>query len=536
MSIQNKKWAIILPLVFAGLLVVGIYIGLQLSNSKISDRLLIYPKADKVNSLLNLIEDSYVDTVSRDKLEESAIASVLDHLDPHSVYIPADKVQETNEPLEGNFSGIGVSFNMQNDTIVIMNTIPNGPSERVGIKPGDRIVAVNDSIVAGKKMDSDNIVKRLKGKRGTIVKVGIKRIGYAELMNFNISRDMIPLYSIDAAYMVSPGIGYIKLNKFAKTSYDEFVSSAKALHKEGMKKLILDLRDNGGGLLDGAIKIADQFLDDKQLIVYTEGRARPRVESYSTPGGECLNDSLIILMNEMSASASEIVAGAIQDNDRGLVIGRRSFGKGLVQEPALLPGGAVVRLTIARYYTPSGRCIQKSYKNGNQKYYEEIHDRYVNGEFEQADSFKLVDTVKYTTPKGHVVYGGGGIKPDIFVPMDTSYYSDYYFRIRERTLVYDFAFLFSDAHRKDLNRIKTWDAMQEYLEKANVLASFVSYAAKKGIKPDNAGLKISGKYIQLQLEAFIIRNFFDNAGFYPLLNAADHAVLKAVSVLSAQKQ
>lgn len=531
MSIQNKKWAIILPLVFAGLLVLGIYIGIHLDNSKVSNRLLIYPKADKVNSLLNLIEDSYVDTVSRDRLEEFAIASVLDHLDPHSTYIPADKVQETNEPLEGNFSGIGVSFNMPTDTIVIMNIIPNGPSERVGVRPGDRIVAVNDTIVAGKKMNSEDIIKRLKGRKGTTVKVGIKRNGFAELINFNIVRDVIPLYSIDAAYMIEPCIGYIKLNKFAKTSHDEFVKASQTLHKEGMKKLILDLRDNGGGMLDGAIKIADQFLDDRQLIVYTEGRSRPKAESFSTPGGECLHDSLVILINESSASASEIVAGAIQDNDRGWIIGRRSYGKGLVQEPALLPGGAVVRLTIARYYTPSGRCIQKSYKNGNQKYYEEIRERFLNGEFEQADSIKNLDTVKYKTPKGRIVYGGGGIKPDYFVPIDTSYYSSYYYKIREKGLIYNFAFSYSDEKRLELGKIATYQDMQTYLQKADVLKTFISYAAKKGIQPNNNDLRLSGKHIQLQLEALIIRNFFDNAGFYPVINSADNAIRKAVSVL-----
>ncbi len=359
----------------------------------------------------------------------------------------------------------------------------------------------------------------------------MKRNGFAELMHFNIVRDVIPLYSIDAAYMIEPGIGYIKLNKFAKTSYEEFVKASQALHKEGMKKLILDLRDNGGGLLDGAIKIADQFLDDKQLIVYTEGRARPRTESFSTPGGECLHDSLVILMNEMSASASEIVAGAIQDNDRGLVIGRRSFGKGLVQEPALLPGGAMVRLTIARYYTPSGRCIQKSYKNGNQQYYEEIHDRFIHGEFEQADSIKYLDTVKYTTPKGRIVYGGGGIKPDIFVPMDTSYYSDYYYKVREKGYIYNFAFAYSDEHRRELSKMTTYSDMQKYLQNANVLNAFINYVAQKGIKPGKNDFRVSGKYIQLQLEAFIIRNFFDNPGFYPVINSGDNVISKAISVL-----
>ena len=531
MSIQNKKSAVVMPLVLALVLVLGIFIGLKLSNSDISDRLLIYPHIGKVNSVLNLIEDSYVDSVSKDKLEEIAIESVLDNLDPHSLYIPADKVQAVNEPLEGNFSGIGVQFNIFNDTVIIINVVPKGPSEKVGIKAGDRLIKVNDTIVAGVKMDSEAIMKLLKGKKGSLVNVSVKRTGNKKLLGFTITRDIIPISSIDASYIISPGIGYIRINKFAKTTHEEFLNAARDLHKKGMKKIIIDLRDNGGGFLDQAIKISDEFLDAKKLIVYTEGRNRPRVNSYSTPGGECLNDSLVILINELTASASEIFAGAIQDNDRGLIIGRRSFGKGLVQEQSALPGGAAIRLTIARYYTPTGRCIQKPYDHGTRDYYEEIHERFLNGEFEQSDSIKFNDSLKYTTPKGRIVYGGGGIMPDIFVPLDTSFYNSMYFKIRDKGLLYKFAFEYSDANRRDFNKCKTYNQLQHKISNSNLFDRFVSYSLKTGIEDNASEIEKSRKYINNQLEALIVRNFFDNDGYFPVLNEEDSTVLKAVKVL-----
>lgn len=459
MGIQNKKTVILFPLILALVLIAGMYIGLNLSRSDISERLVIYPKADKVNNVLNLIEDSYVDSVSRDKLEETAIESVLRKLDPHSVYIAASEFQEMNEPLEGNFSGIGIQFNLQSDTIIIANTTLNGPSERIGVKAGDRIIKVNDTIVAGIKLTTDQVIKRLKGKRGTPVKISIKRNGFTDLIDFKITRDMIPLTSVDVFYMVAPKIGYIKVNKFAKTTYDEFIAAVKKLHDRGMKKMILDLRNNGGGLLETSVKMADQFLDNRQLIVYTKGRARRRTDSYSTPGGECLRDSLIVLVDETSASASEVFAGAIQDNDRGWVIGRRSFGKGLVQEQSLLPGGAAIRLTIARYYTPTGRCIQKPYNKGKDNYYDDLRNRYLHGEMEKADSIKFNDSLKFVTPKGRVVYGGGGIMPDIFVPVDTTSFSEYYYKIREKGLIYQFAFYYSDVNRSILNKFKNYQEL-----------------------------------------------------------------------------
>lgn len=506
------------------------FIGLKLNQSGISDRLLILPRGDKVNNVLNLIEDSYVDSVSRNKLEEVAIESILKELDPHSVYIPANELQAVSEPLEGNFSGIGVQFNSQNDTFIVVNTVPNGPSERVGIRPGDRLIRINDTIVAGMKLAFIDVTKRLKGAKGSKVKITIKRPGINDSIDFRVVRDVIPLYSVDVSYMIAPQIGYIKINKFAKTTYDEFMSAARNLHKQKMKKLIIDLRGNSGGLLETAIKISDEFLDGHQLIVYTKGRARSRTDAYSKPGGECLKDSVIILIDETSASASEILAGAIQDNDRGWIVGRRSFGKGLVQEQSLLPGGSAMRLTIARYYTPSGRCIQKPYNKGKDSYYNELHERMMHGEMEKADSIKFNDSLKFTTAKGRIVFGGGGIMPDFFVPVDTSAFSKYYFNLHDKGMIYRFAFYYSDANRRTLQKNKNYQSLVKCLSKENILDKFLTYAEKHGVKRNLQDLKVSSSLLQSQLEAYIVRNFFDNNGFYPVINSTDNSIKKAMEI------
>src|SRR5665647_19009 len=359
---------------------------------------------------------------------------MLKKLDPHSVYIPAKDLARSNEPLQGNFEGIGISFSMLTDTILVISTIPGGPSEKLGLLPGDKILYVNDSLVAGKHIPDERIMGMLKGQRGTLVKIKILRSGQKELLPFEITRDKIPIYSVDVDYMVNDTTGYIRINTFAMTTYDEFMKGLRELKEKGMTRLILDLRGNSGGIMEAAIQIANQFLKEGQLIVYTKGRAQPRSEARATGKGEFETGDLVVLIDEWSASASEILAGALQDNDRGTIIGRRSFGKGLVQEPISFSDGSGMRLTIARYYTPTGRSIQKPYKDGFEKYFNDFNQRYIRGEFEVSDSIHFPDSLKFTTPGGRIVYGGGGIMPDKFVPADTTGLSPYFLKIR--SLIY----------------------------------------------------------------------------------------------------
>ncbi len=531
MSRKNSKIAILLPLLLAVFLAGGMLIGLQLNKPGKKQHLFIYPRTDKVNTILNYIQEEYVDSVNRNQLEETAILSILDQLDPHSVYIPAKDLQAVNEPLEGNFDGIGVSFNMPNDTVVIISTVPGGPSDKVGILAGDRIVRINDSLVAGVRIPQESIVGMLKGQRGTKVKVGINRKGVPEELYFEITRDKIPLYSVDVSYMVNEEIGYIKISKFARTTFDEFIAATEKLKEQGMKKMIIDLRGNSGGYMDAATNIADQFLDEGKMIVYTEGRARPRAEIRATAGGLCLDEEVVVLVDEFSASASEILAGAIQDNDRGTVVGRRTFGKGLVQEPIMLADGSALRLTIARYYTPTGRSIQKPYNHGTEEYYNDWHSRYLNGEFTIKDSIHFNDSLRYTTPGGKVVYGGGGIMPDVFVPYDTTGITDYYVNVRNRGLIYRFAFEFTDTHREALSRFNTCQEIESYLDKQDLLRTFTEFARKRGISPDAAEIKTSGFIILTQIKAYIARNVIDNDGFYPIIHRIDETFLRGVDVL-----
>jgi carboxyl-terminal processing protease len=469
---------------------------------------------------------------SRNKLEETAITSILKELDPHSVYIPASELQEVNEPLEGNFSGIGVQFSFQNDTIIVISTVPNGPSEKAGILPGDRIIRVNDTLVAGTSLKSDAIIQRLKGNEGTQVKVSVLRYGHRDLLDFNVIREKIPLKSVDIAYLPAPETGYIKISKFAKTTFDEFKQAIARLNVQGMKKkLILDLRGNGGGLLSSATDIADQFLGGKELIVFTRGKARQQAEIYSKPSGICADFKVALLIDEYSASASEVLAGALQDNDRAIVIGRRSFGKGLVQEQVLLPDGSAIWLTIARYYTPTGRSIQKPYNHGTEKYYEEVVDRISHGELEQPDSIHFNDSLKYTTPKGKVVYGGGGIMPDIFVPYDTSGITPYYENVLSKGLIYRFAFLYSDKNRVELKQCKNTGELKLWLKQKNILSDFVAFSKNQKIIPKREELVRSGVLLENQIIAYIERNFFDDEGFYPVILERDKSVKKAIEVL-----
>lgn len=522
-----------MPLLLAIMLVIGILTGKRLQNCENMN--LMATTSNKLTGVLNYIEEEYVDSVSTYQLIESAIPAMLESLDPHSSYIPAKDLVRANESLEGNFSGIGVQFNMQNDTVVIIQTIPNGPSEKLGILAGDRIIKVNDSIVAGKKIPSDDIVGMLKGKKGTQVMVSIKRKSYPKLIDFEITRDNIPLYSVDVSYMVAPNIGYIKINQFSKTTHEEFLNAIDKLTGQGMEKIIIDLRGNGGGFMGTATQIANEFLPKGTLIVYTEGRTSPRYNYYATADGSCLNTETVVLIDEFSASASEILAGALQDNDRATIVGRRSFGKGLVQEQSVFSDGSAIRLTIARYYTPTGRCIQKPYNNGTQDYYNELNIRYEHGEFEDADSIHFNDKEKYITPGGKIVYGGGGIMPDIFIPMDTSGVSDYYIAVRTTGLIYRFGFQYADNNRSVLSKLKDYHALNSYLDKQNLLDEFVKFAANNGIAKSPNDIDTSKFILLTMLKAQIARNIIDNDGYYPILQDIDNTLQEGIKILKDKR-
>jgi carboxyl-terminal processing protease len=530
MKYNNTGRSIILPLLLASALAGGIFIGRYLpANEDNLRHSSIRSRNDKINSVLNIVESNYVDSVNRTELIETAIPAILKKLDPHSIYIPAKDLARANEPLKGNFDGIGISFNMLTDTILVISTIPGGPSEKLGLLPGDKILYVNDSLVAGKHISDEKVMGMLKGPRGTTVRIKILRIGQKELIPFEIIRDKIPIYSVDVDYMVNDFTGYIRINTFAMTTFDEFMKGLKELKSQGMTSLILDLRGNSGGVMEAAIQIANQFLSEGQLIVFTKGRSQPRNEARATGKGEFETGKLVVLIDEWSASASEILAGAIQDNDRGTLIGRRSFGKGLVQEPVMFSDGSGMRLTIARYYTPTGRSIQKPYKDGFDEYYHELNDRYERGEFEVSDSIHFSDSLKFITPGGRIVYGGGGIMPDKFVPADTTGLSPYFLKVR--SIIYRFALKYTGDNRAVLNKYTDVSQMKSFLDKQGLLEQFVRYAASNGIRVDQAGLKTSGHIIDVQLKAYIARNILDNKGFYPIWEDIDTTLKYSIDFL-----
>ena len=530
MNYNNPKRTIYLPLIISAALAIGIVIGTYMPGRvDYRQKSNIKSKNDKLNTILNIIESNYVDTINRNDLVEAAIPAILKKLDPHSVYIPAKDLARANEPLQGNFEGIGISFNMLTDTILILSTIPGGPSEKLGLLPGDKILYVNDSLVAGKNISDQKVMGMLKGPRGTVVVVKILRSGQKELLTFEITRDKIPIYSVDVSYMINDITGYIRINNFAMTTFDEFMKGLKELKDKGMTKLILDLRGNSGGIMEAAVQIANQFLKKGQLIVYTQGRTQPRNEAIATGKGEFETGDLVVLIDEWSASASEILAGAIQDNDRGTIIGRRSFGKGLVQEPIPFSDGSGIRLTIARYYTPTGRSIQKPYNNGFDEYYDDLNDRYMRGEFEVSDSIHFSDSLKFTTPGGRIVYGGGGIMPDRFVPVDTSGVSQYF--IKTRPIIYRYALKYTENNRESLKRFTESSDLEKYLDKQALLEKFIDYASLSGINKDTEGIKISGNIIHTQIKAYIARNMLDNKGFYPIWEDIDTTLKFAIAYL-----
>ncbi len=493
-------------------------------------------KGNTVDELLRLVSAHYVDTVDMEKMTETALFAIMNDLDPHSVYIPADDIEVVNEELEGSFSGIGVQFSIQDDTIMVVAVISGGPSEKVGIMAGDRIVEVNDTAFVGEEINNEKVLKKLRGPKNTQVKLGIKRHSAADILHFTVTRDDVPMNSIDIAYMIEPQIGFIRISKFAATTYNELLNALADLRNRGAVKFIIDLRENSGGLMDQTVMTINEFLPGGQMIVYSEGKAYPRFDSRADGNGSFTTQPLIVLIDEFSASASEIFAGAIQDNDRGLIVGRRSFGKGLVQQQIGLSDGSAVRLTIARYYTPSGRSIQKPYERGkNHEYEMDLINRYLHGEFDSRDSIHLIDSLVYHTSKGRTVYGGGGIMPDVFVPRDTTHYTPYFHQVVNLGYIYQFALQYADRHREQLNEYKNWQDMEGYLDSKDLLQEFTRYAETKGVEPDQAQIKRSKQLLKRLLKANIARNIIGEEGFFPLYYKDDPTVKRALQEMKTNE-
>ncbi len=531
-----SKRNIYLPIIIAVSVAAGILISSLMTDKPGGSLKQDHEAQNKLNAMLDFISENYVDTINKAKLIEDAIPTFLEKLDPHSIYIPAKDLKEMNEPLQGNFEGIGIQFNMRHDTLLVLHTISGGPSEAAGVRPGDRIITVDDSVIAGKNISTHDIMKMLKGEKGTKVKLGIKRSEIDSLIHFTVIRDEIPLYSLDVSYMPGATTGYIKISTFSSKTYSEFMDAVKKLKTKGMTNLILDLRSNSGGIMDAANRITDEFLRDGKMIVYTQGRKHGKTEIYATDKHTSLLDvDLAVLIDEFSASASEIIAGAIQDNDRGWIIGRRSFGKGLVQEPVNFNDGSALRLTVARYHTPSGRCIQREYKNGIEEYYQDVLDRYLNGEMLKKDSVKLNDSLKYTTTNDRVVYGGGGIMPDIFVPVDTTGNSDLYQNIQNKNLVYEFAFNYVEQHRSHLSQFQEVTALIKELKRNNTFSEFIAFTKENGIEVKPKQLEQSKKTLKTQVYAMISRNILSDDGFYPVIHQVDTTFKKALEVLEEDR-
>ena len=522
-----------IPFLLAICLIAGIAIGTFYANHFSGNKLgIINTSSNKLNALLRIIDDQYVDTVNMGELVEEAMPQILSELDPHSSYIPAKDLEAVNADLKGSFSGIGIQFTIQTDTIHVNSVIQGGPSEKVGLMAGDRIVEVDDSAFVGKIVTNSEAMKRLKGEKGSKVKLGVYRPGEKDLLHFTVIRGNIPVKSIDAAYMINEKVGYIKVNKFGETTYPELLIALAKLNQKNCEGLIVDLRGNTGGYMAAAIQMVNEFLPNNRLIVYTQGRKSPREDYNSNGTGSNQKMPLVVLVDEGSASASEIFAGAIQDNDRGTIVGRRSFGKGLVQQPIEFSDGSAIRLTIARYYTPSGRCIQKPYEKGKESEYElDLLTRYEHGEFFSADSIKQDETEVYHTRLGRPVYGGGGIMPDIFVPQDTTGMTSYFRMAANRGLIIRYTFDYTDQNRSTLQKYDTPEKMEAYLKGQNLLNKFAAWAEKKGLKRRNNLMMKSRRLFEMSLYGNIIYNMLGMEAYVEYLNESEKTVLKAVEIL-----
>ncbi len=540
-----KKY--ILPTLTVIAVALGIFIGSALTQKANAQRI-IYQNGQwsieptKVDRLLELMESAYVDEINVDSITDEVMSELVQKLDPHSSYIPKEDLEMVNSELAGSFSGIGVQFTIQQDTVRIVTVIAGGPSEGVGVLAGDKLVEVDDSTFTGKKMNNEKVMKTLRGPKGTKVKLGILRAGTSEMLHFTITRGDIPVNSVDAKFIIEPKvesqkskdkIGFVRVNKFGENTYREFLTALAELKVQGATRYIVDLRENSGGYMDQAIRMANEFLQRGEMIVYAEGRAYPRYEAKADGSGRFKDVPLTVLIDDFSASASEIFSGAMQDNDRATIIGRRSFGKGLVQQQMPFSDGSAVRLTVARYYTPSGRCIQKPYTLGEQKDYEkELLERFEHGEQFSADSIHLNDTTTYRTKKGRIVHGGGGIMPDIFVGRDTTLNTPWYNKCVNLAFTYQFAYQYTDKHRKELAKYKDWQSLEQYLNSRNILREFVAFAAEKDVAPNEEQIAKSKPLITRLLNAYIVRDVLGDEGFFPLFERDDEITKKAIEVLS----
>ena len=536
---RNSRRTILFPLLLAAGVVAGLLLGQFLGRNSLESRMrnvlqgLSLP-TNKLTYTMALIEREWVDSIPMDTLAERVIPLLVSELDPHSAYIPASEMQRVKEPLEGEFDGIGVVFNMATDTVIVLNVIPSGPSDRAGVRAGDRILRINDSLVAGQRIPQERIVRRLRGPRGSKVRLSLGRQGIGEPVEVEVVRDVIPLRSVESAFIIRDDIGFVKLSQFAQTTHRELTDALDTLRRQGMNKLILDLRGNSGGYLDQAIRLANEFLPAGDLIVYTEDRNHEQVREYADGTGRWQELPLAVLIDEQSASASEILAGALQDNDRGTIVGRRSFGKGLVQRQIGYPDGSALRLTTAHYFTPTGRSIQKPYTVGdNASYEDELWNRYEHNEFFTADSIRFADSLRRLTPGGKVVYGGGGIMPDRFIPADTSDVTRYFIEVSGRNILYRYTIEYADRHREALNAVRSVAELRELLDRdTGLVDDFVRYAARHGVKPDYRQIARSRRLMEAQLRAYIGRNTpLEDNGFYANIYPVDAVITASIELL-----